>query len=268
MRCRLKADRVVNLVYLDELLETSQWDLFWVPSGVVVSNRPELLYIVSDNPFIGCMVLRTRLSDSGAKDAIGDVLRAHDGFESTWYLRTCSRPANMPDLLQRQGYSLGGMLDDLVLDLRTWNIRSIGNIGVRSVRTEDDLWAQFDVMSDVFGQAYPRAGAVFEHWLSQAQSPGSRVARFLAYIDGKLAGAASVTAFTQLSIGLLWGGCTLPEYRCRGVYEALNAARIEWAQQQKLSWGAMYGTPATSSPIMLKRGFQKCGETQVWKRPK
>lgn len=54
------------MLEVDDALERSLWDLFWLPPGVHVVDRPELLYLAPDEGDDNLnTVLRVRATDAG-----------------------------------------------------------------------------------------------------------------------------------------------------------------------------------------------------------
>ena len=65
------------------------------------------------------------------------------------------------------------------------------------------------------------------------------------------------------AFGSLWGGATRAEWRARGVYSALVAARIEDARELGRAWLAVDCSPH-SLPILRRRGFRPVARTTPW----
>ena len=61
----------------------------------------------------------------------------------------------------------------------------------------------------------------------------------------------------------LWGGATLPEYRQRGIYRALVAARAGSAMARGARWIESDCTEF-SRPILERAGLTKVTETVPW----
>jgi GNAT superfamily N-acetyltransferase len=57
----------------------------------------------------------------------------------------------------------------------------------------------------------------------------------------------------------IWGGSTLPDYRGRGLYSALIAARLQEAEKRGYQYLTVDANPETSMPILQKLGFVTIG---------
>jgi GNAT superfamily N-acetyltransferase len=78
--------------------------------------------------------------------------------------------------------------------------------------------------------------------------------RYLAYVDGALAGAASMRVHE--GVALLTGSSTLPEARRRGVQAALIAARLADARARGAELAVITTAPGSQSQAnVTKRGF-------------
>jgi GNAT superfamily N-acetyltransferase len=77
---------------------------------------------------------------------------------------------------------------------------------------------------------------------------------FLASCDGVAAGAASYTAFERSAF--LIGAVVLPQFRGRGLYRALVAARLAHARSHGLELATTHARESTSAPILERLGFE------------
>lgn len=123
-------------------------------------------------------------------------------------------------------------------------------IEVRRAETEADLRATGRIAAVAFGAAAPADADV--------PSPGNEI--YLALIDGEPAARGSAS-FSEHGVSL-FGGATLPEFRGRGAYRALVAARWEQAARR--------GTPVLvtqagkmSRPILARLGFREVCELRI-----
>ena len=82
----------------------------------------------------------------------------------------------------------------------------------------------------------------------------------LATVDGEPAGSAGLNLFPPDG-ATLNGGAVRPNYRGRGVYRALLAARLEMAREAGVAGVSVWGGPM-SAPILERLGFVKVG----WRR--
>jgi GNAT superfamily N-acetyltransferase len=87
---------------------------------------------------------------------------------------------------------------------------------------------------------------------------------YIAYAEGIPVSAAWISFHDRSPFAGLWGGSTLVEYRGRGFYTALLAARVQEAQQRGVRFLTIDASPM-SRPIVEKNGFQFLIFTQPFK---
>lgn len=97
----------------------------------------------------------------------------------------------------------------------------------------------------------------------------AHIAVMVAEARGRVVSAAWLVARPGTDLGGLWGGSTLAEWRGRGIYRALVAARARVAA----AWGLAYlQVDATddSAPILRRLGFHQVTTTTpyVWTPPR
>jgi GNAT superfamily N-acetyltransferase len=78
---------------------------------------------------------------------------------------------------------------------------------------------------------------------------------FVAYVDQRPACAGWTYFHPNSQFAGLWGGSTLPEYRKRGLYTAVLAARVQEAIQRGYRYLTIEAGPM-SRPIVATHGFQ------------
>ncbi len=89
------------------------------------------------------------------------------------------------------------------------------------------------------------------------------------YVDGRIICSGRIDPIPGTTFAGIWGGATLPEYRGRGIYRALTAARVRSAMARGVRWIHSDST-ADSRPIFERAGLVKVTETVpwVWRRTK
>ena len=203
-------------------------------------------------------VQRIRLGDGDVEAALAEVRSRAPGRETTWEVATTSTP---PDLLERL----------LALGLREAESRRAAAMvlegdlgdpppGIEVTRVEDveAFKAHVTVTHEVFDRL-DRLPAELDRIDREgaAQLADLRFVRYIAWVEGKPAGAATAT-FTPDG-AILHSGSVLPWARGRGAYRALVAFRRAEAVAR--------GTPtvvtrasAMSRPILLGLGFRELAE--------
>ena len=132
-----------------------------------------------------------------------------------------------------------------------------GEIDVWEVgRGEEDLYAR-TVLGGFFGEE-------FSDSLLQTTKASCRTMNtigYLAFIDDQVVGAASLGI--AAGIACLQGGSVLPDYRRRGVHQALQLARIQAARKYEPAAITMSSLPGSTSQL----NAQKLGFEVAYTRP-
>lgn len=89
-------------------------------------------------------------------------------------------------------------------------------------------------------------------------------AMYLGHHRGRLAGAGGYALVD--GVARLWGAAVLEEFRGRGVYRALVAARVHDARSRGATLAIVHAEQ-TSSPILRRLGFRKYGERRLTRLP-
>ncbi len=146
--------------------------------------------------------------------------------------------------------------------------------GVEAVRVQPASENELSLFADVLVEAFanPDAGGVggdeippsdeIRKWVLITMSlPGFR--GYLARIDGKIAGAASLRMDT--GVAQFSGAGTAPDFRRRGVQTALLRARLRDAAQSRCDVGVVVTQPASKSQQNAQReGFSLLYARQLW----
>jgi GNAT superfamily N-acetyltransferase len=82
-------------------------------------------------------------------------------------------------------------------------------------------------------------------------------------VDGEPVASARLEMSPTWSFGLLQGGGVAPEYRGRGLYRALTAARVAAARARGLSY-LVSDARETSRPILERLGFTPAARAALW----
>jgi GNAT superfamily N-acetyltransferase len=85
----------------------------------------------------------------------------------------------------------------------------------------------------------------------------------VAYVDGTACGFGGIDLVD--GVARIWGGAVLEEFRGRGIYRALTARRIEFANGQGATMALTQGRIATSSPILKRLGFTSYGQQRSYR---
>lgn len=214
----------------------------------------------------------TRL-DELIDDVVAYFDRDTSVTEFEWKTRGHDAPADLPQRLTARGFvpqepetvmvgPARGVADRLTGG-GTPNgvvVRQVGGFGDRHA----DLTSVLALQERVFGHP---AGTVEECERLLDDRPDG-MSFWLAEAEGRTVSAGRIEVVEGTDVAGLWGGVTHPDWRRRGVYRALTAARARWA----LARGVRYlhsDSTEFSSPILERSGLAAVTTTTpfIWKRP-
>lgn len=202
-------------------------------------------------------VQRIRLGDVAAAVAeVRALLRARGRGPAQWEFGPSATPADLEAQLQALGFEPDVEPLQWMMVL-TDEPPAVDGVDARPAQSADELAQAFDVMNRAFGGGATRADAA-EAWARR--DPAVRET-FVAVVDGAIVGAATASyadAGAQLN-----AGAVLPEFRGRGVYRALVAARWHAARERGLG-AAVTQAGVMSRDILRRLGFEVCGEIRSY----
>lgn len=88
----------------------------------------------------------------------------------------------------------------------------------------------------------------------------------VAYADGRPVASGRMDCPKGYSFASIWGGCTIPDFRNRGIFRALVSARADLAARRGHSHLSV-DARETSRPILEKLGFKPVTTITGWKLP-
>jgi GNAT superfamily N-acetyltransferase len=115
---------------------------------------------------------------------------------------------------------------------------------------------------EVFG-----AGSSGDEVLERLDRMEGRETFWVAEADGKVVSAGRLNRVEGTEFAGLWGGATLPEWRGKGIYRALTAARARFAMAEGVRYIHSDCSPM-SRPILERSGLVAVTTTTpyLWKR--
>ena len=255
---------------LDEILERTQWDFFWIPEDVTIVDRPELAYLCCARRMTYLnQVTRLRAAPSGVGALVEEVVCAHREVGSRWLVPSTIDRVPLEKELERAGYSPAQEHHACAIAVEEYRPRPAPGIVVRPV----DSMARLRDCHDVATRAFPMKLTFRDEdraqQLAAVTRADARVHRFVAYDEetGAPLSSGGVNVYPALGFGFLWAGGTVPEGRGRGAYSAVLAARIRRARELGLSHVGLYAVTDTSAPIVLNQGFARYGPMTYWDLP-
>lgn len=137
---------------------------------------------------------------------------------------------------------------------------------VRQVTDEDDVRAMCAMQAEVFGDTPEFAAEILLQVLHRLRTRDD-MEMWVAEADGTIVSAGRLEPVAGSEFAGIWGGATLPEWRGKGIYRALTAARARSA----LRHGKRYinsDSTEFSRPILERSGLVKVSTTTPyeWRR--
>ena len=193
--------------------------------------------------------------DEATADAVIDEQLAYfrgKGLNFEWKVYSHDRPANLVELLQARGFEAEPQDAIMVLDVDKAPRALLQPLtaDVRRVTVPAQLNDVVRIMEEVWGGSFQW---VHKRLGGHMAIPGY-LSVYVAYA-GAVPAAAGWTYFYEGSFAGLWGGSTKPEFRGRGLYTALLAARVQEARQRRVPYLTI-DAGDMSRPIVARHGFE------------
>jgi GNAT superfamily N-acetyltransferase len=241
------------------LAEADAWA--WWPPGSTVLERERFKLAVwpawSGRAFVFGPPSDEPGDTAGLLDEAETLAREQGAIRLTVYVRPWRWWRVLEPELAARGFEVEVESDVLSISTEpgVFQARANPGVSVRQVRDEATLRAALQVESIAFKDPMPSEERIREQALEvSTQTEGGL---FVTEIDGRVVAAAGFTLAER--VGRFWGAATLPEYRGRGAYTALVAARLEEARRQGATVAIVKARTGTSSPILRKLGFRHYG---------
>jgi predicted N-acetyltransferase YhbS len=183
-----------------------------------------------------------------------------------WKTRGHDHAPGLHDALVRNGFAPGEpesiMIGEATL-LASDAILPEG-VALRQIRTEADIRAMSAMQEDVFGDL---DAADMARALVRRLGLDDGMELWVAEADGEIVSAGRLEPVRGTEFAGIWGGATRPEWRRRGIYRALTAARARSALG--LGKRLIYSDSTEySRPILERAGFIRVSTTTpyLWRR--
>jgi hypothetical protein len=175
--------------------------------------------------------------------------------EFEWKTRGHDRPADLGERLEAQGFEPEEVETVMVGEARSLAVDVDLPSGV-VVRRVDDLPERDAVVTEAAGMQRRvfGGGPTAREVLDRLDRMGGLETFWVAEADGAVVSAGRLARVEGTEFAGLWGGATLAEWRGRGIYRALTAARARAA----LADGVRYlhsDCSAMSRPILERSGL-------------
>jgi GNAT superfamily N-acetyltransferase len=194
-----------------------------------------------------------------------DYFAGH-GQAVAWHTRAHDEHADLPARLRAAGFVPGDertVLIGLAAELATAPVLP-GGVALRWVTADGDMHRIAAMQSAVWG---PDWGWLGEDLIRRIAAAPDDIAVLAAEAGGEVVSAAWLAFFQPGgdSFARLLGGSTLPQWRGRGIYGALVAARAQRAAARSVRY-LQVDASGDSAPILRRLGFRAVTATTeyVW----
>ena len=245
-----------------------------IKSDVANAFKHELRTLQRDNEFLEALphvTRRSRLNDSlhdvaafalsneNVEQEIRDQIEYFRNKLVTfeWKVFSWDEPSDLISRLAKYGFEVGDLEKLVVFSLAEGIEQFKTTCKVQRVDRLDQLSDFRSVAERVFRKDY---GLTAKELESAIHKGDETVLGYIAYVEGIPAGIGRMYTHPRSSFAGLYGGGTLEEFRGRGVYQSMIAARAVEA----LRLGAQYlqvDALPTSLPILQKMGFEVIADT-------
>ena len=174
------------------------------------------------------------------------------GCNFEWKVYDHDQPADLRPRLAARGFAVGPPEAFLVMPVRDLEHAKPAKVEVRRMRTVSQFEDYLSVEKIMWPENANHARSEsLRRFLDHPEVDGY----YVGYADGKPATCGRVTFREGSRFAGLFGGSTLAEFRGRGLYTALVAARAVEARDRGADFLFVDALP-TSRPILERRGFR------------
>lgn len=222
------------------------------------TQREETAHVVRHLSQTGMQsfILHSTLTESNADEVIQNEIAYFEklGHPVEWKVYDHDLPTDLKTRLMRFGFEVGEAEALMALDVE--NAPSFllvpPKVDVQRITAPAQIEEILSVQQKVW------AGEDYSDLIHQLQEDlqhrSETLSVYAIYIDGMPVSSAWVYYHADTQFASLWGGATLPNYRGRGVYSSLLAARVQEAKQRGCRFLTIDASPM-SRPIVSKHGF-------------
>ncbi|TVX99766.1 GNAT family N-acetyltransferase [Cohnella terricola] len=204
-------------------------------------------------------VLYSDLEQGTVEEVVREQLAYFQKLNQTfeWKAYDYDKPDNLVDILRAYGFEIGDPEALLVMQLHeghpllTWPIPT----EIRQVTEDAGIDDIILLEEEIWNEPHEDLG---ERLKRDLRDDSEDLSIYAAYAGGKVVSAAWMYLHHGTSFGSLWGGSTLPDYRRKGLYTSLLAARAQAAWHKGFRLLTVDASPL-SRPILEKHGFEFLG---------
>jgi ribosomal protein S18 acetylase RimI-like enzyme len=202
------------------------------------------------------------LSEANVREVVASQVEffRDRGTEVEWKVFGHDRPADLEAILAASGFTPEEPETLVVFDLGEGVPEGSAPAGVevRNVTGDDGARDSVKAHEVAFGPDDPEVVGRYLRW---SRDPNQSL--FVAYAEGAPVASGRIELAPGRSFASLWGGGTAPEYRHRGIYRSLVAARAALAFRKGYRFLTV-DARATSRPILERLGFSPMTTIRGW----
>lgn len=215
---------------------------------------------------LNCTGLST-LSDAAAEKTIRDVIRRYTERSKNfcWLVGPSSKPDNLGALLEKFNFvhlpvaSMAGMS----MHIEKCNLKARDGVIINK-EPLTRLTDYIDLMESAYGFGETSESfAIRSKLIANSGDRGDLYTASLENSDAPLAYGVSIYYEKEKTV-ILQGAGTLPDFRGKGIYTSLVAARMNDAKKSGMETAVIQAIKSTSMPICQKIGFQKLCDIDVY----
>lgn len=206
-----------------------------------------------------------QLDESNADQTIKELIRFYTirKVNFLWSIGPNSRPANLEQYLLDNNLKFTDTADGLYLDhLKPYELPKT-EFEIKEIPVVADS-PTIRTMAEGFGIPYESSKKSHENYAQFAKHLTMRTyAAFAKGVDYPV-GCAFTTYYPDQPLALLVGGCTLKDYRGRGIYNVFLKKRINDVIADGINTVVVIADVTTSAPICAKFGLKKACELKYY----
>lgn len=239
-----------------EMLRRAMSDFWWTPDSVTILEEEvaTIVYSEADERIFNQVIPHGPIPETQA--FIERVVKLQPG-RSRW---VCTEVCDLRlfNQLQRNGYRAEEEHGAFVIDVDDLSKKK-NDVVIHNVKNMDMMKKMYRMRIEIFGGIFPSNEQQLELELQQCSQENPKVERFVAEVDGELAGTGSITYFENLNFAFIWAGGVREDFRGRGIYTSLLQARAKACRERGIQYLGLYARNKSSAPIVAAQGFEKVG---------
>lgn len=176
------------------------------------------------------------------------------GHSFEWLVYGHDQPADIGYHLLAAGFDWESEEQVVICEAAEINAPELpANIEMRTVKNQHEIADAISVQDAVWGDKYHD---FLMNWLGRLVSEHPEQSVIVtAYYGDQPVGSAWAQLFNHRPFAPLFGGSVLPEFRSRGIYRAMVAARAKAASEKGIRW-CLVDAGKESLPILQRNGFE------------